>query len=59
MLKEIIKHDAEKGIIYCHSINPKYEDFKINLKEVRFLYNVVEVRQKGRSKRSNRAKDFL
>ena len=59
MLKEIIKHDAEKGIIYCHSINPKYEDFKINLKEVRFLYNVVEVRQKGRSKRSNRAKDFF
>ena len=59
MLKEIIKHDVEKGIIYCHSINPKYEDFKIYLQEVRFLFNVVEVRQKGRSKRSNRAKDFL
>lgn len=59
MLKEIIKHDVEKGIIYCHSINQKYEDFKISLHEVRFLYNVVEVRQKGRNKRSNRAKDFL
>lgn len=59
MLKEIIKHDVEKGIIYCHSINQKYEDFKISLHEVRYLYNVVEVRQKGRNKRSNRAKDFL
>jgi phage repressor protein C with HTH and peptisase S24 domain len=59
MLKEIIKHDVKNGVIYCHSLNPKYEDFKINLHEVRFLYNVIEVRQKGRSKRSNRAKDFL
>jgi len=59
MLKEIIKHDVKNGIIYCHSLNPKYEDFKISLHEVRFLYNVIEVRQKGRSKRSNRAKDFL
>lgn len=59
MLKEIIKHDVKNGVIYCHSLNPKYEDFKIRLHEVRFLYNVIEVRQKGRSKRSNRAKDFL
>ena len=59
MLKEIIKHDVKNGVIYCHSLNPKYEDFKISLHEVRFLYNVIEVRQKGRSKRSNRAKDFL
>ena len=59
MLKEIIKHDVKNGVIYCHSLNPKYEDFRISLHEVRFVYSVIEVRQKGRSKRSNRAKDFL
>lgn len=58
MLKEIIAHDVEKGIITCHSINPNHKDFKVNLREVTYLYNVVEVRQKGRRKRWNRAKDF-
>lgn len=58
MLKEIIAHNVEKGIITCHSINPNHEDFKVNLREVTYLYNVVEVRQKGRRKRWNRAKDF-
>lgn len=59
MLKEIIAHDVEKGIITCHSLNPKHKDFKIKLREVSSLYNVVEVRQKGRNKRWNRAKDFF
>lgn len=58
MLKEIIDHKVEKGIITCHSINPEHKDFKINLREVTYLYNVVEVRQKGSRKRWNRAKDF-
>lgn len=58
MLKEITQHDVEKGIITCHSINPEHRDFKLKLAEVRFLYNVVEVRQKGKRKRWNRAKDF-
>ena len=58
MLKEIIDHKVEKGIITCHSINPEHKDFKINLREVTCLYNVVEVRQKGSRKRWNRAKDF-
>ncbi|MFJ1431914.1 S24 family peptidase [Capnocytophaga canimorsus] len=59
MLKEIIAHDTSKGIITCHSINPEHKDFKVNLREVSFLYNVVEVRQPGRRKRWNRVKDFL
>ncbi|GIM60396.1 S24 family peptidase [Capnocytophaga canis] len=59
MLKEIIAHDVEKGIITCHSLNPNHKDFKINLREVSSLYNVVEVRQKGKNKRWNRAKDFF
>ncbi|WGU68209.1 LexA family transcriptional regulator [Capnocytophaga canimorsus] len=46
MLKEIIEHDVEKGIITCRSLNPNHKDFKIKLREVSSLYNVVEVRQK-------------
>lgn len=59
MLKEITAHNIETGDITCHSLNPKYEDFVLNLHQVAHLYNVVEVRQKGRNKRWNRAKDFM
>lgn len=59
MLKEIVEHNVETGDIVCRSLNPKHEDFILNLREVSFLYNVVEVRQKGRKKRWNRAKDFF
>ncbi len=54
MLKEITNHDVEKGIITCHSLHPNHEDFKIDLHQVAFLYNVVEVRQKGKNKKRNR-----
>lgn len=59
MLKEITAHNVETGDITCHSLNPKYEDFVLNLHQVAHLYNVVEIRQKGRNKRWNRAKDFM
>lgn len=59
MLKEIVAHNVETGIITCRSINPKYEDFQLDLHNIAFLYNVVEVRQRGKRKRWNRAKDFL
>ncbi len=59
MLKEIAEHNVETGDILCRSINKNYPDFTLNLREVTYLYNVVEVRQKGRNKRWNRAKDFL
>lgn len=59
MLKEIVDHDVDTGIITCRSINPKYEDFQLDLHNVAYLYNVVEVRQRGKRKRWNRAKDFL
>lgn len=57
MLKEITDHDTETGEITCHSLNNedgKHKDFKINLREVAFLYNVVEHRISGKSKRRNR-----
>lgn len=54
MLKEIIAHDVGTGDIICHSINPEKADFVLNLREVAFLYNVVEHRRSGKSKRKNR-----
>lgn len=56
-LKEIIDHDVENGIITCHSINQElghHPDFKLNLHEVAYLFNVVEVRQSGKSKKRRR-----
>lgn len=57
MLKEIIDHNTDTGEITCHSLNNgdgKHEDFKLNLKEVAFLYNIVEHRRSGKAKRRNR-----
>ncbi|CEJ70551.1 helix-turn-helix protein [Chryseobacterium oranimense G311] len=57
MLKEITDHNTETGEIVCHSLNQyndKNKDFILNLKEVAFLYNVVEHRRSGKSKRQNR-----
>lgn len=54
MLKEIVNHDTETGMITCHSLNPDHDDFTINLREVAYLYNVVEVRQSGKSKKRRR-----
>ncbi|MEE6130223.1 S24 family peptidase [Chryseobacterium arthrosphaerae] len=57
MLKEIIDHNTDTGEITCHSLNNEYgkhNDFILNLKEVAFLYNVVEHRRSGKAKRRNR-----
>lgn len=54
MLKEITSHNTETGEINCHSLHPAHKDFSLNLREIAHLYNVVEVRQKGRNKRRNR-----
>ncbi|ROI03697.1 S24 family peptidase [Chryseobacterium sp. G0240] len=54
MLKEITDHNIETGEIVCHSLNNgngQHEDFVLNLKEVSFLYNVVEHRRSGKNKR--------
>lgn len=57
MLKEITDHNTETGDIVCHSLNNsdgKHEDFILNLKEVSFLYNIVEHRRSGKAKRRHR-----
>ena len=55
MLKQIMDHNVETGEIVCHSVNSDmHPDFTINLREVAFLYNVVEHRISGKSKRRYR-----
>lgn len=57
MLKEIIEHNTDTGEIICHSLNQEggqNPDFILNLKEVAFLYNVVEHRRSGKNTRRNR-----
>lgn len=52
MLKEITAHNVNNGEITCHSLNTKmHPDFTLNLKEIAFLYNVVEHRRPGRKYR--------
>lgn len=45
VLKQILEHDVEKGVITCHSFNPLYEDFKIDLREVAQIFNVVKLQK--------------
>jgi len=46
LVKEILKHDVEKGIITIHSLNDYYEDEELKLKNVSMLLNVVDMRRK-------------
>lgn len=43
MVKQIINHDTENGKITCHSLNPAYEDFDLNLDEIRMILNIVNI----------------
>lgn len=43
VIKQIIDHDVEKGIITCHSLNPLFEDYEIHLDDVAELYNVIKI----------------
>lgn len=44
LIKRIINHDVERGIITCHSLNPMFgPDFTVNLSEVYELYNVIKI----------------
>jgi len=43
IVKQIIEHDVENSLITCHSLNPIFEDFTINLNDVLELYNVIKI----------------
>lgn len=43
VVKQIIKHDVDAGLICCHSLNALFEDFEIHLEDVAELYNVIKI----------------
>jgi hypothetical protein len=43
LIKQIIKHDVEKGILTLHSYNPMYEDLTVKLDDVLQMFNVIKV----------------
>ena len=46
LVKRIIKHDVESGIITIHSLNEFYHDRELHLKDVKQIFNIVEVQLK-------------
>lgn len=42
-VKQITSHDVESGKIVCHSLNPLFEDFEVNLRDIAELYNVIKI----------------
>lgn len=47
LVKRIINHDVERGVITLHSLNEYYEDFDIHLKDVAKLFNIISTRRKN------------
>lgn len=43
LTKQIISHDVENHKIVCHSLNPMFEDFEVDLADVAELYNVIKI----------------
>ncbi|MBP1638944.1 MAG: hypothetical protein H6Q17_527 [Bacteroidetes bacterium] len=43
VVKQIIDHDVENGIIKCHPLNPIFDDFEVNLRDVAELFNVIKI----------------
>lgn len=46
LVKRIIKHDVDTGVLILHSLNDYYEDFEIHLKDVAKILNVVDIKRK-------------
>ena len=43
LIKQLIKHSKKKETISLHSINPQYDDFTVDLKNVRAFYYVERI----------------
>lgn len=43
LIKRIVDHDVELGTITIHSLNPLYPDRLISLRDVRQIFNVIEM----------------
>lgn len=48
LLKQIIDHNTEKGLITCHSLNdaPEYQDFELSMNDITGLFYVVDISRK-------------
>lgn len=47
LVKKIIDHDVERGLITLHSLNPLYEDRVMCLSEVSQLFSVIKISRSG------------
>lgn len=50
VVKRILKHDVEQGIITLHSFNDYYSDYDVHLNDVDKIFNIVDLQRK-RSRR--------
>lgn len=50
VVKRIIKHDVEQGVITLHSFNDYYSDYDVHLNDVDKIFNIVDLQRK-RSRR--------
>jgi DNA-binding XRE family transcriptional regulator len=46
VVKRIIDHNVASGELTLHSLNDYYQDFKINLQDVKQIFNIVEIQSK-------------
>lgn len=42
-IKKVIDHDVNNCTITCHSLNPLFRDYSVNLDDVLELYNVIKI----------------
>lgn len=47
LVKRMINHDVEKGIITLHPLNNYYNDLEVNLKDVAKLFTIISTRRKN------------
>lgn len=47
VVKQIIDHNVETGDITCHSLNPEYDNFTWNLKDITGIFNVVKITERS------------
>lgn len=46
LVKRIIDHDVEKGVLTLHSLNEYFEDFNVHLNDVAKIFNVVDSKRR-------------
>ena len=49
VLKQVTKHDKAEGVITCHSLNPAYDDYEVNLSDVQAIFYVERLAQRNLS----------